>query len=581
MNGFGQKIRQLLKGKISFSQTQILIIFAVVVGATTAAGGIGFIALITYFTGLFVDLSELSVQGMVSQRRYWVPIIPAIGGLLVAPLIIKFAREAKGHGVPEVMNAVARRGSIIRPRVAIVKTLASAICIGSGGSAGREGPIVQIGSAIGSAVGQLFKMSSERRKVLVGCGAAAGISAVFNAPIGGTFFALEVIMGDFAVKTFSPVLISSVVASVVSRSILGDSPAFEITGYSMVSPWEIPIYATMGLALGAISVSFTHTLNWSEDVWDRFKLSPYLKPALGGLMLGVIGMFYPQVFADGYSTITNALEGRMVWNLLAALVFLKIIATSLTLGSGSSGGIFAPALFIGAMGGGAFGFLANYLFPGVTASPGAYALVGMACTVAGTTHAPITAILIIFEMTGDYRIILPLMVAVVFATLLAQKLEMHSIYTIKLAKRGINLRGGKDIDILRNVKVSEVMDTSYTTAPATATVPELLRTLSESDESYFMVIDRDGRLTGALSFGDLRRVLTESAAYDLIIAQDIATTPITVTPNDSLERALTLMGGQGLQLLPVVDATDSTKLIGVLRHEKLLQNYNRRLVESL
>ncbi len=575
------RVVRFLAPILHLSQTQILIIFSVIVGASTGLGAYAFIKLITFFTGLFVDLGDTTVYGLSTDRLYWIPLIPFIGGLLSAPLIIRFAKEAKGHGVPEVMNAVARECGVIRPRVAVVKTVASAICIGSGGSAGREGPIVQIGSAIGSTIGQVFKLSTDRVRILVGCGAAAGISAVFNAPIAGVFFSLEVILGDFAIKTFSPVLISSVVASVVSRSLMGNNPAFIVPPYELVSSWEIPIYAVMGLVLAFVAVGFTKTLDWSEDFWDNLKISPYLKPAFGGLFLGFIGLFYPQVFADGYESVTQALEGHMVLRLLIILIFLKIVATSLTLGSGSSGGIFAPALFMGAMAGGAFGFLVDAVFPGLGVSPGAYALVGMACLVSGTTHAPMTAILIIFEMTSDYRIILPLMVAVVFTTLLAQKLNKESIYTIKLAKRGINLKAGKDIDILRNLTVADAMDENVTLVPASATLPQIMQHASDSGETYFMVVDYNGALTGVLTFSDLHRALAADTVVNLIIAQDIASLPLTVTKSDSLETAQKLMAGKGLSLLPVVENKESAKILGVIRQEKLLQRYNRKLIESL
>ncbi len=575
------RLVRFLSPILHLSQTQILIIFSVIVGASTGLGAYVFFRLIKFFTGLAVDISDPTVYGAAVNPSYWILLVPMLGGLLSAPLIIRFAKEAKGHGVPEVMNAVARERGCIRPRVAVVKTIASAICLGSGGSAGREGPIVQIGSAIGSTIGQVFKLSVDRVRILVGCGAAAGIAAVFNAPIAGVFFSLEVILGDFAIKTFSPVLISSVVASVVSRSLMGNHPAFMVPAHELVSSWEIPIYAVMGLALAFVAVGFTKTLDWSEDFWDNLKISPYIKPAMGGLLLGFVGLYYPQVFADGYETVTYALEGSLVWQLLVVLVFLKIVATSLTLGSGSSGGIFAPSLFMGAMAGGAFGFLVDLLFPGLGVNPGAYALVGMACLVSGTTHAPITAILIIFEMTNDYRIILPLMVAVVFTTLLAQRLEKQSIYTIKLAKRGINLKAGKDIDILRQLNVSDAMDDHVALVPASSTLPQILKHASDSGEAYFMVVNSAGALTGVLTFSDLHRAMAAEAAVNLIIAQDIASTPLTVTKTDSLETAQKLMSGKGLSLLPVVDSKESGKILGVIRQEKLLQSYNRKLIESL
>ena len=500
-----------LTRKFRFSQTNVLLILSALVGVGTALGAIGFIALIRYFNHLFFGLTDQILTEAIGSQgfsiKYWFPIIPVIGGLLVGPIVYKYAAEARGHGVPEVMNAVARLGGIIRPRVAAAKTIASAICIGSGGSAGREGPIVQIGSAIGSTVGQMFHMSSDRVRILVGCGAAAGISSVFNAPIAGVIFSLEIILGDYAITTFSPVIISSVVASVITRSVMGNHPAFDVPDYSLVSAWEIPLYVVMGMALGGGGVLFTRTLAVFEDGFDRLKMNPMFKPALGGLLLGVIAIFYPQVLADGYETIKLTLYGQIsVW-LLIVLIFMKLAATSLTLGSGNSGGIFAPALFMGAVAGGAFGVLVHHLFPSITATSGAYALVGMAGMVAATTHAPITALLIIFEMTSDYRIILPLMVTVVFSALVARRLFPHSIYTAKLIRRGIDIRGGKDINVLKSHQVSEIMDTDFKTISASTSLVRIFDIMEHSKESYFVVQDNSGHIRGVLTLQDIRSVL--------------------------------------------------------------------------
>ncbi len=573
-----------LLDKFRFSETNTLIILAVFVGLATGLGALGFIALIKYFNSVFFGMTDQFLTETIGQRgfKFWFPVIPMLGGLLVGPIVYKYASEAKGHGVPEVMNAVARMGAIIRPRVAAAKTVASAICIGSGGSAGREGPIVQIGSAIGSTVGQMFRMSGDRVKILVGCGAAAGISSVFNAPIAGVIFSLEIILGDFAIKTFSPVILSSVVASVITRTFMGDHPAFTVPEYSLISAWEIPLYVFMGSALGGLGVGFTRTLDVFEDFFDRLKMSPMLKPALGGLLLGIIALFYPQILADGYETIRLTLNGNMVVSLLVILVVMKLLATSLTLGSGNSGGIFAPSLFMGAVAGGAFGFLFNYLFPGQTATPGAYALVGMAGMVAATTHAPITALLIIFEMTSDYRIILPLMVTVVFSALVARRLFHDSIYTAKLAKRGIDIRGGKDINVLRSHKVSEIMDTQFATVPANMPLARILNTIERSAESYFVVVDGQERFLGVLSFQDIRSILSQHTLDYLVIAQDLVKPDtVVVYPDDTLEKAYELAGLKDLKLLPVVDPDNQNKVIGVVRRGVLIGYYNRRLIETL
>lgn len=572
--------------RLRLSETNILITLAVVVGIGTGFGALVFISLIEYARQLFFGHSMDVITGLLGTGteglRWWVVAIPAAGGFLAGPIIYYFAREAKGHGVPEVMDAVARKGGIIRPRVAAIKALASAICIGSGGSAGREGPIIQIGSAIGSTIGQIFKMSGNRVKILVGCGAAAGISAVFNAPIAGIIFSLEIILGDFAIKTFAPVLLSSVLASVVTRLFLGNHPAFDVPAYELVSAWEIPLYVILGVLCGFVAVLFTRTLARSEAFFDNLKIPETLKPAMGGVLLGIIGIFYPQVFADGYVSIDAALYGRLAVGLLFILVFLKIAATSLTLGSGNSGGIFAPSLFMGAMAGGTFGTIVHSLFPTVTGSAGAYALVGMAALVGGTTHAPITAILIIFEMTSDYRIILPLMVAVAFSTLVSRHLFEHSIYTVKLAARGIFLKAGKDLAVLRAIKTYEVMDRQFETVRPWTPLREIIRTIESSRESYFMMVDNEDHLRGIISFQDLRGVLTKSGLHDLVIAEDIAhTDPVTVSPDEDLEEARKKFAVQAMQLLPVVEPDNGNRIIGVLRYDDMMIIYNKRLIESL
>ncbi|MDH3889997.1 MAG: chloride channel protein [candidate division Zixibacteria bacterium] len=570
--------------RFEFHGTHVLILLAVFVGLATAFGAMGFTWLIRYFNDLAFGLTDQILTEAVGARgfKFWLPLIPMVGGLLVGPIVYLFAREAKGHGVPEVMNAVARLGGIIRARVAVAKTIASAICIGSGGSAGREGPIVQIGSAIGSTVGQMFRMSGDRVRILVGCGAAAGISAVFNAPIAGVIFSLEVILGDFAIKTFSPVILSSVVASVVTRSFMGDHPAFTVPSYSLVSAWEIPLYVVMGAAMGGGGVIFTRTLTWFEDMFEKLKITDWTKPAVGGLMLGCIAIFYPQVLADGYETISLTLHGQLGVSLLLLLIVLKLLATSFTLGSGNSGGIFAPSLFMGAVGGGAFGFLVNYLFPGTVATPGAYALVGMAGMVAAATHAPITAMLIIFEMTSDYRIILPLMVTVVFAALIAGKLFEHSVYTIKLARRGIDIRGGKDINVLRSHKVSEIMDSKFETLSAATPLLSIFHAIERSSDSYFIVLDSAEQLRGVLSFQDIRSLMSEHTLDHLVIAQDVVNPETAVLlADDTLETAYRMFNLRDLRLIPIVVAGDEKKVIGVLRRDELLGYYNKQLIETL
>ena len=516
-------------------------------------------------------VSTVPVYGLIG--------LPALGGLVVGLLVRFGAREAKGHGVPEVMEAVSLRGGRIRKRVAFVKIIASAVCIGSGGSVGREGPIVQIGSSIGSSIAQIFKTSGPQHRTMVGCGAAAGIAATFNAPIAGVLFALEVLLGDFGLAAFSPVVLSSVMATTISRHYFGDFPAFVIPSYELASLWEFAIYPFLGLLAGLLAILFIVVLYKSEDLFDAIKIPEWIKPAFGGMLLGLVLLKWPQVFGVGYGAINQSLLNEMSGLLLFTLIFVKIGATSLTIGSGGSGGIFAPSLFIGAMAGGFFGWVVNILFPGITASPAAYALVGMGALVAGTTHAPITAILIIFEMTGNYKIILPMMITCILSTLVAISLKNGSMYTVKLLRRGVDISGGLEQNILRALKVRQIMKEDVATVPEGMALINLINTFKVKDIAYLHVVNENHELTGIISFRDIRPLLGEEEAHYLIIAKDVATTDLaTVSPEDSIQQALHLMNEQGISQIPVVTVDNGKKVIATLREKDVITAYDNAII---
>jgi CIC family chloride channel protein len=399
-----------LSDRIRFSETTILIATAIVIGAGTGLGAVFFIRLIGLVQKTFFGGGEMLFGGM---DRWLLIAIPVVGGLIGGPIIAFFAKEAKGHGVPEVMQAIALKGGRIRPRVVVAKIAASALCIGTGGSAGREGPIVQVGAALGSTLGQWLKLSSGRIRNLVACGAAAGIAATFNAPIAGVVFAMEVILGELHLGDLGNVIISALTASTIARVFLGDNPAFTIPRHAMRTPWEVFLYALLGVLAAFVAVLFIRMLYWFEDLFDNWKFPDALKPAIGGLLLGALGFAYPialawggmpanealsglpitanmpHVFGAGFTIIEDALLGKSSFILLFLLIFLKPLATSFTLGSGNSGGVFAPSLFSGAALGGAFGLLVERIFPGATAGPGAFATVGMAAVFAGAARAPL------------------------------------------------------------------------------------------------------------------------------------------------------------------------------------------------
>jgi len=515
---------------------------------------------------------------------WWIVLVPAVGGLIVGPLVYFLAREAKGHGVPEVMEAVALRQGVIRPRLVIVKSLASAITIGTGGSVGREGPIVQIGSAIGSTIGQILKVSGARLRTLVGCGAAAGIAATFNAPVAGALFAVEIILGDFGVSQFSPIVIASVTATVISRAYLGNIPAFVIPQHTLNHPGELFVYMILGVAAALVATAFIKTLYGLEDLADRLPIKSRLKPwilaPLGLAMIGGVGVFFPQVFGVGYEAIEAALRGEMALGLLTTLLLIKILATSVTIAAGGSGGVFAPSLFLGAMTGGLIGVAAERLFPGSTASSGAYALVGMGAVVAAATQAPITAILIIFELTSDYKLILPLMASCIIATLAAEKLSKQSIYTMKLSRRGVNIREGREINVLRSLHVRDEMTQDLARVGRGETFGGLLTQFTDSPHAHVYVTGDQGELVGVIDMRDLSSSIPDAHVLsNLVLAGDLAHSDLpTVTPELNLDTVMRMFDGRAREELPVIDGA-SKQLVGVISRQHLIDGYNRELMK--
>ncbi|RJX32733.1 MAG: CBS domain-containing protein [Desulfarculus sp.] len=555
-----------------------LMVLGVVVGLLGGYGAVGFRWLISFLRTLSYGSANDFLAVLAGHPWWYLLLVPAAGGLLVGPLIYFLAREAKGHGVPEVMEAVSLRGGLIRKRVVIVKSLASALSIAVGGSVGREGPIVQIGSAIGSALGQVLKVSANRLRVLVGCGAAAGIAATFNAPVAGMMFAMEIILGDFAIATFSPIVLSAVMATAISRFYLGNFPAFVVPAYQLVSAWELLLYGVLGLAAGLVGVAFTSALYKMEDLADSWRFPEYLKTPVAGLALGAIGLGFPWVLGVGYEGIELALQDRLVWWLMLSIMAVKILATSLTIAGGMSGGIFAPSLVIGSMLGGCFGHWAHTLFPLITGRPGAYAIVGMAAVVAGATHAPLTAFLILFEMTGGYQIILPLMIGCVVATLVAQQINPESIYTMKLIRRGVDIRAGKDMNLLRSLSVRQAMRSEVDSVPQDMTLGQFHQKMTHSKYASFPVVDAQGSLVGIISHADYADHSFDQELWDLVVVAELATPEVrTVTPQDTLETALRRISEHDYATLPVVAGPQDPRLVGVISHRDIISVYSRQL----
>ncbi len=585
---------KLLKyfSKFEFSQEPIHLLLAIVTGILAGFGGILFYKMIQLVEHLmfhspagFFGLSNLiNLRGW--ERFVIIPIIPAIGGLVVGWITIKLAPDASGEGVPMVIENVAKKGGILNPFLAVTKLVTSAISIGSGGAGGREGPVIAIGGAIGSTVGQVFRLNEEQMKSLVGCGAAAGLAAVFNAPIGGALFAMEVVIGSLNMQTFSPIIISSVFGTFVSRSILGNKPVFVIPTFSLRSGYELIFYVILGLFAGFVGVLFVKLFYATEEFFESKKFpvkSKILKPAIGGLIVGIIGIYFPEVFGYTYQGVNASLYSRDSFLILAALLLLKPIATSVTLGSGGSGGTLAPSLFIGAMAGGAFGNIVNVIAPSIVAPPGAYALVGMAAVTSATIQAPLAASILVFEMTDKYETILPLLIAVVAATYISKKYLKGSIYTISLKLKGQFLDVyGRDVNILRSIKVKDAMKPQLVAASESTRLSDLIEMIPESNTSVFPVIKHDGTLSGTISYGEIRQVMMDDTVKELLnilVVKDILNpTNLSVLEDDDLSSAMKLMLDAGVPSVPVV--REGNQLVGMLFLNDATQAYDKKLLLS-
>ncbi|MBU4484145.1 chloride channel protein [bacterium] len=572
--------------KIRLDEQTQMIVYGTIVGIVAGFGAVAFRMSISVVSKIGFGESHSFLERVSEIPIYWKILIPAIGGLVVGPIIYFMAREAKGHGVPAIMEAVAVHNGRMRIRSGIAKFIASAVTIGTGGSTGREGPIAQIGAVFGSTIAKIFKLKTIRTRNLVACGAGAGIAATFDAPIAGALFALEVVLGDFRIKNFAPIMIASVVATVIAKHFLVDvsempvlhNPAFH---YSMVSAWEIPMYMLLGVFAGVISIIYIKTLTLFEDTFDRWKFPEMLKPAIGGLLLGLICVKFPQLFGNAnYSAINTIIEGNIFAWIIFGLIFLKIIATSLTLGSGGSGGIFAPALFIGAATGAAFGNFINIFFPNVTATPASYALVGMGALVAGVTHAPLTAILIIFEITDKYPIILPLMISCTISCILVAQVMKDSIYTIKLTRKGIKV-GQEQKFLLQTLFVRDVVQTKFRTISASMPYKEFLKMLPYAKQPVFPVLDKDRTMMGLLSFQNYQEVVFEEGLDKVLVVGELASKDIVkVFPNDDLETALWKIGTRDIESVPVVDPYQPDIVIGMISRRDIISGFNKALLKA-
>jgi len=592
------RLIQLIK-RIGLKEEYFLILVSILIGAMTGLFANVFFQLIEYAREIAYGHGHeddlFGPLGLYDHRPWMLVVLPAAGGLAVGFIVHFFAREAKGHGVPEVMDAIYRKGAYIRPRVAGAKAIASALTIGSGGSAGTEGPIIQIGAAIGSGMGHYLHIPKRQMSVVVACGVSAGISAIFNAPIAGVLFALEIFLKDFSFRTFSPVVFSSVISCSIMHALRGEDVAlFEVRGlreggYLFVAS-ELPAFLVLGVLCAIAAVAFIRLLYAIEDLSDRLRIPEPLKPVLGAIGLGAIGMIYvslssdqkmPSFFGNGYpaieATISKQLLNMSVGSLLALLV-LKMLATCLTLGSGGSGGVFAPSLLMGACLGGAYGLsIQDFGFVGEQSAT-AYALVGMASLVAGATHAPLTAIVILYEITREPKVILPVMFAAIIATAGAQFLLRDSIYTLKLRRRGVRIGSVSDMTILRRITVDEVEHLPVQFFLPADPLQKLIDQAADTEAVDFVVVDEHGVYQGMVPGKDIRTALLEPEAVSLLLVGELLRPGVpTVAPRETLDVVLDRFAHHDVDSLPLASADDQTRVIGLLSRQAVIQRYQAEL----
>ncbi len=562
--------------RLELSENTILFGFAVAIGGATALGVVGFYRLIDLaYAVFFVWPANYLPRSVFLAYR---PLVTGAGLALAAWIMVRIGRGHEGLNVPDVQRAVAREGGRIPTRPALARTVASAVTLGSGGSAGSEGPVTVLGSAMGSLLGQGFRFHPARVRVMVAAGAAAGISAAFNAPLAGAFFALEEILGSLAVAAFPAVVVSSVVSAVVSRAFLGNHPAFPIPveyGYHLTREIFL-FYPLLGVIAGLVAVAFIRTYFGMEVVAARLPVPRRALPWIGGAAVGAL-VFASGGVLVGFGHLAVRLEvfGGMSAALLALLVVGKILATSITLNFGGSGGVFTPSLYVGAATGGAFGVALVQLFPGLGLRPEPYALVGMGALVAASTGAPITGILIVFEMTNDYAIMVPLMVATVIAYSVARRMQPDNLYSGWLRRRGEAIVHGSDRALLSQLRVADALDPNPQVIGERATVLELLDQLDRATQTEFPVIDRRRRLVGVVSIADLGRVARDAQSLGpVIVAADLAREVETVAPDASLLEAMQKLGVRGASVLPVVEP-GTGRLVGLVTHADIISLYER------
>ncbi len=567
----GAHLLRWVMAPITASETAVMLTSSLTVGTVAGLGIVLFHEAVRYAT-LLLSASWASAP---PPSRLYILLLPALGGLLVGLWLRALKPQGPGQGVAGIMEAVAYHGGRVDLRCTVARVAGAIITLATGGSAGPEDPSVQLGAAAGSQIGRLFRLSEARVRTLVACGAAAAVAAAFKAPVSGVFFAVEIILDEFSSYAMTFVILAAVAGAAISQSLLGNSPAFAVPPYELRSPAELLGYQVLGAGAAGVGVVYVRLLHRTEAFFEEWRFPDWLKPALGGLLVGALAYLgRPEILGIGYEALGVALSGAaaVAWPFFALLA-LKLVATAITIGSGGQGGLFAPSLFLGGMLGLGLGTWANAILPGISAPPAAYGLVAMGAVLASAVRAPILAILLPFEMTNDHRIILPLMLAVVTSYLVARRLEPESVYTLKLRARGVDLSARKDMHIMRAITVGEAMTREFPTVPASMSLAALADLFHQTGHHGFPVLGERGELAGVVTLEDYERAMRKGqveAGVAAICTRD----PITAFPDETLEEVLLRFGEHEVGRVPVVERRDPTCLAGILRRSDITRAYS-------
>ncbi len=569
------------------AQFRIVLMSFLAAAVGLVAGLVAYILykLIGLFTNLFFFHEWSTSFRSVGAHHLgaWVILVPVIGGLIVGVMAKYGSSKIKGHGIPEAMEAVLVNRSRIEPKVALLKPISAAIAIGTGGPFGAEGPIIQTGGALGSLVGQVLHTTAVERKVLLACGAAAGMSATFNTPIAGVILAIELLLFEFKSRSFIPLVIASTLATAVHMQLLGPGPMFQVGAVDFGIPHALPFYLLLGPLCGLAAVALSKALYWVEDSFEKLSVDELWWPAIGALGLGIIGYFVPRVFGVGYDTIGDILNGQLAWKLLLVVMIAKFAALVISLGSGTSGGLLAPTFMWSAAMGGLFAMIGNHVFPSAHLSPGAFALVAMGAVFGAASRATFSFIIFAFEITRDYNSVLPLMLVAVIADGIAMLfMPKSSIMTEKLARRGLQVHQDYEADVLTQALVAETMEKDPPVIPVGTRVGELAERIARHDPAVarheaMLIVDEAGRLEGVVTRGDILRALDKDSS-GAITVQEAGSTKLVVTyPDELVSEAAAKLLRYEIGRLPVVERADERKVVGYLGRAAILAARMRRL----